>query len=145
MCDRARPATQPGPAILRISVTKVVSKIGTTAPEQARENGHDASRPAASRTVDQRTGGEKKPTNIEPQSPMKIDCRVMVVDEKSDQCTSECSQHQRFGHCWLTNEVQARNVAAIAETPTARPSILSSMFTAFVIPTSQNIVIKNVD
>ena len=67
-CDAGRPAS------LRISVTSVVSKIGTsststgTASTAATLRDRPLPVPAAS-TLEAR----KKPTNIEPQSPMKID------------------------------------------------------------------------
>ena len=88
----------------------------------------------------------KKPMNIEPQSPMKIDAGLMVVDQEPEQRAGEGGEHQRLRPLLIGDEVHRRgNAPRSPTTPAARPSMLSSMFTAFVMPTSQKSVISTLN
>ena len=124
------------------TVTKVVSNIGTKSISTGTASIATTPRDRPPIWLSNTELERKNPTNIDPQSPIKIDAGLELKTRKpSNAPTNTAYESVSFTLPFIAKFI-ASEIAAIAEIPAASPSMLSSRFIAFVIPTTQKTVIQ---
>ncbi len=118
-------------------MTKVVSKIGTnkTSAGTAKIEMMPRERPPTS--VIKTELASRNPTNIEPQSPIKIEAGLKLKTRNPMSAPMKAAKKTSSLNCPLAANPAARETAAIAAIPAESPSILSSRLIALVMPMSQ--------
>ena len=133
-CEAARPES------LRTTVTSVVSKIGMKRMRTGTATTTMKLRPRSPAELNRAELERKKPMNIEPQSPMKIEAGFELKARKPTSAAAKVASSMASVVCPLMARLAAMKTAAMADTPAASPSMLSSRLMAFVMPMSQKIV-----
>ena len=84
----------------------------------------------------------KKPTNIDPQSPIKIDAGLKLKTRNPSKAPINTAIKSRSSVCPLPAKLSPSDTAPMVAIPAARPSMLSSRLMALVMPISQKTVIQ---
>ena len=106
---------------LRTNVTSVVSKIGMTSNSTGTASTDINPRDRPPETCNSDVPARKKPMNIDPQSPMKMEAGLKLYTRNPSQRGAKTGNSTASGACPSARKLAARKTAAIADNPGRQP------------------------